>query len=186
MQQLSPEERWKLAGQEYSRFLDDFQSLILATTNKDGTPNASYAPFVQDENRNFYVQVSGLAKHTPNLYHTGKASILFLQDESGAEQIFARRRLTYNCTVELLEDQDPIRETILDRFEERFGQIAAMLRKMPDFRMFRLTPRDGLLVLGFGAAYPITGDLTELDPPNPPMRSDDVTSGAHTVKRELN
>ena len=31
-------------------------------------------------------------------------------------------------------------------------------RALPDFRIFQLTPRDGRFVIGFGAAYQISGD----------------------------
>ncbi|WP_379969111.1 pyridoxamine 5'-phosphate oxidase family protein [Epilithonimonas sp. UC225_85] len=42
------------------------QSLILATVDAEGTPNASYAPFVEIDNK-FYILVSFMAKHTKNL-----------------------------------------------------------------------------------------------------------------------
>jgi len=57
------------------------QSIILATVDAEGTPNSSYAPFVQVENT-FYIIVSFMAKHTKNLSEGRKTSIMFIEDES--------------------------------------------------------------------------------------------------------
>ena len=39
-----------------------------------------------------------------------------------------------------------------------FGKDVAMLHKMADFDIFKITPQKGLLILGFGQAYSIDGD----------------------------
>lgn len=132
-----------------------FLSLNLATVDQKNNPNASYAPFIQSKTKDFYVYLSSLAKHTHNLYHTKKASIMLIQDETTAEQIFARKRLTYQCQSTLLDRQDAEWTDAADQFEIKFGEIYQFLRSLPDFRMFRLTPYEGLYVEGFGQAYPL-------------------------------
>ncbi|ARV59651.1 pyridoxamine 5-phosphate oxidase [Nostocales cyanobacterium HT-58-2] len=143
----------------YQGFTDLFQSLVISTVSADGIPNASYAPFVMDESKNIYIYVSGLSSHTQNLHAVPRAGVLFIEDESQTKQIFARRRLTFDCTATLIERDTEVWNQIVDRFEARFGEMIQLLRDLPDFRIFKLIPIQGRFVIGFGAAY-------EVDPNN--------------------
>lgn len=144
--------------------IDGCRTVILATASSDGLPNASYAPFV-DHDGSFYVLVSGLAKHTSNLLSTGYCHALFITDEKDTVNIFARKRLSYNCEAIVLEihsktssDSETHRaNTVLAKMEERFGPTIKMLRSLPDFRLIELKPSEGTLVLGFGQAIPVYG-----------------------------
>jgi heme iron utilization protein len=147
----------------YQVFTEQFESLIISTVSQDGIPNASYAPFVIDGNRNIYIYVSGLATHTNNLQAVPKASVLFIDDESKTQQIFARRRLNYECNASLLPRDTQSWIQVISNFETRFGNIIKMMRDLPDFRIFKFTPYGGRFVVGFGAAYEIDGnDLNRL------------------------
>ena len=137
----------------YRSFTDHFQSIVIGTVSEDGIPNASYAPFVMDENKNIYLYVSGLATHTENLHTVPKVSVLFIEDESQTQQIFARNRLTFDCTATLVERNTVFWSQIVELFEARFGEIIQLFRDLPDFRIFQLTPSKGRFVMGFGAAY---------------------------------
>lgn len=138
---------------EYQNFLSPFKSLVLSTADSVGIPNASYAPFVMDEAKNFYIYVSGLSTHTQNLQANPQASVLFLEDEAQSQQIFARRRLTFNCTATLIERNSEHWLNQIERFSEKFGGIIQVFRDLPDFRIFQLTPTEGRFIVGFGAAY---------------------------------
>jgi heme iron utilization protein len=156
-------DKFAAAIEAYAHFIDSFQSLMLATVGEDGAPNASYAPFVVDGDRNFYIFISGLASHTQNLAATGRASILLIEDEAQAKQMFARRRLSYDCRVRLIERDAVNWGAIVDQFAERFGPIVEMMRDLDDFRIVQLQPVEGRFVLGFGAAYQVDPqDLTQL------------------------
>ncbi|MGF1676642.1 MAG: HugZ family protein [Rivularia sp. (in: cyanobacteria)] len=143
---------------EYQAFTESVESVMLATINSQENPNVSYAPFVIDADKNVYVFVSGMSVHTQNLHANGKASVMFIEDEVETKQIFARRRLTYDCTASLLQKDNSEWNLIVDRFVERFGNIIDALQSLPDFRIFQLTPYKGLFVIGFGAAYRISGE----------------------------
>lgn len=140
---------------EYHNFLNQFQSLVLGTVDSIGSPHASYAPFIVDEAKNFYIYVSGLSTHTQNLQVNPQVSILFLEDETQSQQIFARRRLTFNCTATLIERDTENWHKIVEQFSEKFGGIIQVFRDLPDFRIFKLMPQSGRFVLGFGAAYQV-------------------------------
>lgn len=146
------------AQAEYEKFTEEFESIIISTVNEQGIPNASYTPFVIDDAKNIYIYVSGLSTHTKNIYVNPHVSILFIEDEAKTKQIFARRRLTFDCTATLLERETEQWNQIVEQFQERFGEIIEMLRSLPDFRIFQLTPTEGRFVIGFGAAYHISGD----------------------------
>lgn len=143
---------------EYQQFTQEFQSIVISTVNDEGIPNGSYTPFVMDEQRNIYIYVSGLSPHTQNINLNHKVSVLFIEDEAQTPQIFARRRLNYDCTATLIERETQKWLNIVEEFETRFGEIIEMLRGLADFRVFKLTPHSGRFVIGFGQAYHINGD----------------------------
>ncbi|MEA5572479.1 HugZ family protein [Calothrix sp. UHCC 0171] len=145
----------------YQTFTEQFQSAVISTVSKDGIPNASYAPFVMDDLKNIYIYVSGLSTHTQNLNDVPKASVLFVEDESKTQQIFARRRLSYECNASLLKRDTATWMIVNSDFEARFGNIIKLFRDLPDFRIFQLTPTSGRFVVGFGAAYEV--DATNLN-----------------------
>lgn len=144
----------------YVNFPNIVQSLMLSTVTPEGRPQSSYTPFVMGSNRDFYIFVSGLSSHTQNLKSTPKAGILLIEDEAKSQQIFARRRLMYDCEVTLIERHEPQWANYADQFKGRFGNLVDMLRQLPDFQIFRLTPQTGRFVVGFGAAYEV--DPTDL------------------------
>ena len=43
---------------EYLNFLKKFRSLQLSTIGKNGRPESSYAPFVVDQNNQFYIYIA--------------------------------------------------------------------------------------------------------------------------------
>lgn len=146
------------AQKELDCFLDNISTVVLSTTDKEGEPFASYSPFVEDEEGNFYVFVSTAVQHSHNMYNTQKAHLLFIEDESKTEHIYARRRLYFKAKAEKFEENDSRFEKIAALFEQKHGEQAALVRKMPDSRFYKLTPYDGNLVLGFGAAFKIEED----------------------------
>ncbi|MCC5638994.1 pyridoxamine 5'-phosphate oxidase family protein [Nostoc sp. CHAB 5844] len=151
------------AQAEYASFPQEFQSVIISTVSQEGIPNSSYAPFVIDEAKNIYIYISDLAAHTQNIYANPRLSVLFIEDEAKSNNIFARRRLTFDCTAKLIERDTDTWNKIVDQLQERFGEMIEVLKSLTDFRIFHLTPSVGRFVLGFGNAYKISGDnLNEL------------------------
>lgn len=77
-------------------------------------------------------------------------------------QIFARQRLTFACNnvTELARDSQPWRGAAT-RYEKRFAEMFKLIRGFSDFKMFKLVPQDGTLVVGFGAAYTVHGNALD-------------------------
>jgi heme iron utilization protein len=143
---------------EYENFPQQVESIIISTVSAEGIPNASYTPFVMDDSKNIYIYVSGLATHTTNLYANPHVSVLFIEDEAKSNQIFGRSRLSFDCSATLIERETDKWNQIVEQFQGRFGQIIEVLRGLPDFRIFQLTPHEGRFVIGFGAIYNISSD----------------------------
>jgi len=145
------------ARADLASLLGSFLSVHLATVDPGGEPNASYAPALIDDGRNFYVYVSALAGHTENLRRTARASVLVIEDETLSAQIFARKRASFSCDASLIERHSESWEARLDDFTDKFGNLVKRLRKMEDFQLFLLAPRSGRLVTGFGRAFDVYG-----------------------------
>ena len=117
---------------EVMTFLQSRKSLHLASLGVDGAPFASYAPFAVGEEC-LYVLLSEIATHGINLQRNPRASVLVVQDEDTAAEA-------------------------LGYLSARHGQRPINLSKLQDFKMFRLNPRGGRYVKGFGKAYSLAGN----------------------------
>lgn len=134
------------------------QSIILATTDAKGTPNSSYAPFVQVGN-SFYILVSFMAKHTKNLAEGRKTSIMFIEDESATKQIYARERLTIEASTSQIERDSETWNRVVSQLKETHGKVVDVIAEMKDFILIALTPVKGAYVNGFGSAYFVDENL---------------------------
>jgi putative heme iron utilization protein len=138
---------------------DAFRSVLLSSLSPQGRPEISYAPFVLDDKEAICIYVSELATHTHNLRANPVASLMFIQDEGKAHNLFARERLVLHCRVE--EVTGDAASHLLARMEQELGKTVALLRSLPDFHLFRFSVETGSYVRGFGQAWPVLGnDLT--------------------------
>lgn len=145
---------------EYEAFPARFQTLLMATANGEGEPNASYAAYVRD-GVDFYVYVSELAMHAKNLLEQGKASVLFIENEADSKNLFARRRVTYQCTAHHVPRSEPQFGCIIDAFSDKFGNTMDVLKDMQDFHLYRLHPHKATYVAGFARAFVVEGEALD-------------------------
>lgn len=145
------------ANRAYEQLLTHQKSLVLATVSQDGSPLVSYAPYLVNEHKQFYILVSQLAVHTANLQHNGQASLMLIEDEATAVQLFARQRLTFQCLAIPVARHSLEWNQIMTQYRDRFDTMAERLESLPDFQLFKLNPISGQLVLGFGQAYELSG-----------------------------
>ncbi|MBF0220112.1 MAG: pyridoxamine 5'-phosphate oxidase family protein [Gammaproteobacteria bacterium] len=154
--------------QELTALRHRFHTLLLATVNDDGTPEATSAPYLE-EGAYFYLFVSELAPHTRNLLNRHQASVLFIENEDEASNPFARKRLSYQCHAKEIPANDPDYGVILDKMEQQFGKLLQTLRQLQDFHLLQLQPQQGHYVAGFGRAFTIDcsaqGRLSHLSRP---------------------
>lgn len=132
-------------------------SLVLASSDRSGQPLASYAPFVAHDGA-LYVFVSRLAAHHTNLIREAPVSAMIIEDEAHTRQPYARRRITFECTLAAIGRDSARFRPALDALEARFGEIVATLRQLGDFDLMALTPHAGSFVQGFGKAHRLNAE----------------------------
>ena len=112
--------------QTFESFKSSVKTLCLSTLTADNKPAASYAPFFEDDEGNFYIFVSQLASHTQDLISNPLAGVLLMEDEAKSRQGFARQRISYGCDVDIIRPDDKHYNQIFDAFEERQGDTLAL------------------------------------------------------------
>ncbi|HAS6063748.1 TPA: heme utilization protein HutZ [Vibrio vulnificus] len=142
---------------EIKEFRQERQTLQLATVDADGRPNVSYAPFVQNQ-EGYFVLISKIARHARNLLENPQVSLMMIEDEEGAKQLFARKRLTFDAVASVIGRDTQLWHQVVTQMEERFGEIVSGLSQLEDFVLFNLKAERGLFVKGFGQAYQVSGD----------------------------
>ncbi|MBT8138840.1 MAG: pyridoxamine 5'-phosphate oxidase family protein [Gammaproteobacteria bacterium] len=143
---------------EAREFLAKFRSAQLATASKDGVPLASYAPFAMLDDGSIGMLLSELATHTQNLRDNASASLLFIEPEADAAEIFARRRLSFSCSAKLYSPGSAERAAVVSALKARFGNIAEQLASLPDFYGVVLKPDSANYVAGFARAQQLPVD----------------------------
>jgi hypothetical protein len=142
--------------EEILAMLESRKSLMLSSLDLNGKPYASYAPFAIGEDC-FYILISEIAVHGRNLQINPEVSVLIIEDEDSASELFARLRVNYAMNAELIEYQTDVWQLGLDSLCQRHGERITGLSSMSDFKLFKLTPQGGRFVKGFGKAYQIEG-----------------------------
>lgn len=144
-------------GPEIQEFKAKMKTLVLATVDKEGTPNVSYAPFVIT-NGEYQVLISTIARHACNLQEVPKVSLMLLEDESQSREIFARRRLTFDATARIVERHSEEWNDGIAKLKARHGDLVDELATLQDFKLFCFKPQQGLFVKGFGKAFQVSAD----------------------------
>lgn len=142
---------------EILRFIRSRRSLQLATLDQEGQPYASYAPFAIGTDC-LYVLLSEIAVHAVNLQLNPVASVLIIEDEDTADELFARIRVNYRVRAANLTYGSDHWHTGMNALIDRHGERPRNLGEHTDFRLFRLTPTGGRYVKGFGRAYTLAGE----------------------------
>lgn len=144
---------------EIESFLETFQTLIMASLTPDKEAYASTAPYVRMDN-DFYILISTVAQHGRNLLINPKTSLLFVEDESQCVQPFARKRVTIEASVSEILREDERFAPVIERFKAHFdAELVTSLTQMGDFHLFKLSPQNGSVVMGFGKAYRLDYNL---------------------------
>lgn len=142
-------------------FISAFRSVVIGTIDENTHPFASYAPFVYDDHR-YYVFISDIAKHARNLRRTPKASLLFIEDEAQATNLFARKRVSLQCDADIILRSSEHFNAVMETFASKFSaEMIDALLGMQDFNLHAFRVVAGEAVFGFGEAYTLGGEHME-------------------------
>jgi putative heme iron utilization protein len=142
---------------DYLAFREGFRTLVLSTVAADGAPHVSYAPFVEHDGA-LFIYVSELAGHTRHLLRTRRCAALLIEDEQACRNLFARRRVVYQCSTDEIDQASEFGQQMLDRMQARLGGTFELLRTLKDFHLIQLDVIGGSYVAGFGRAFAIHSD----------------------------
>lgn len=142
---------------EIIEFVSSRKSLQLSSITAEDKPYASYAPFALGES-SLYVLISEIAVHAVNLQKNPQASVLIIEDEDSAGELFARKRVNYSVVSQLIVPDSEDWQQGIDSLVERHGDRINNLSSLADFKLFKLTPTEGRYVKGFGRAYAFKGE----------------------------
>lgn len=156
-QQVKQERLQGRLGPEIKEFRQTRKTLQLATVDEENRPNVSYAPFVQNQD-GYFVLISQIARHARNLQANPLASIMMIEDEDSAKQLFARKRLTFDAVATVVQRDSEQWSYVVAQMQDRFGEIIEGLSQLEDFVLFNFKAEKGLFVKGFGQAYQVSGD----------------------------
>lgn len=141
---------------EIMAMINQRNSLMLASLTIEGEPYASYAPYAVGEDC-LYVLISDIAVHARNLQQHPRASVLIIEDEDSANELFARLRVQYSVSAELIARDSAQWHSGISCLTKRHGKRITSLSQMSDFKLFCLHPLGGRYVKGFGQAFQIDG-----------------------------
>ena len=113
-------------GPEIQAFKQQMKTILLSTVDAEGNPNVSYAPFVI-HNGEYQVLISTIARHARNLLEVPKVSLMLIEDESQSREIFARRRLTFDASVRMVERHSAEWEEAIQALKARHGDTISNL-----------------------------------------------------------
>ncbi|WP_297595915.1 pyridoxamine 5'-phosphate oxidase family protein [uncultured Cetobacterium sp.] len=141
---------------EIEEFKNKNKNIILGTISKDNEINVTNAIYLNCDGQD-YMFISEIGDHYQNLKNRNQDfEVMFIQDENEATNPLARKRLRYKTDAEFLA-RDETFNLVLDRFEEKLGDVIKVVRKMEDFHLVKLNFKDGRFVKGFGQAYILKG-----------------------------
>lgn len=143
--------------QHIDRLIASRKTLLLATINAQQQAEISATPFIQS-GLAFYIFISALANHTNNLREHPELSVMLIEDESETQNCFARKRLSFQCHASEMAPDTTSWSEIMAQFETTHGKTVSLLKTLPDFYLFQLTPVSGNYIQGFGQAYSLSGE----------------------------
>lgn len=132
--------------------LETARNAVLAVLDPQGWPMVSRIALQTDAAGQPLAMLSGLALHTAALRADPRAALLLdAPTGNGARgRDLTRARLSLQVEARPVAPED---DEALRRAWVRRDPKAAVYARLPDFRLWRMQPRAGLLNAGFGRAY---------------------------------
>ena len=124
-------------------------------TLRDGEPNLAMVAYAfADDFSAFYIHVSKLGKHTADMESDPHVSLLITETDDGRADPQTLARVSIRGTAEIVPRTDlgyiQVKNIYLDRFPE-----AEQLFSLEDFNLWKITPKGGRYVAGFGRAFSV-------------------------------
>jgi putative heme iron utilization protein len=122
-------------------------------TLHDGEPNLAMVAYSFAEDFSaFYIHVSRLGKHTVDMENDPRVSLLITETDDHRTDPQTLARVSIRGIAEMLPRTDPDYAQVKQNYLKRFPE-AEQLFSLGDFNLWKITPRGGRFVAGFGRAF---------------------------------
>jgi putative heme iron utilization protein len=122
-------------------------------TLHDGEPNlAMVAIAFEGDFSAFYIHVSRLGKHTRDMEADPRVSLLLTEADDDRPDPQTLARVSLQGTAEVVTRNDPGYLHVRDLYLKHFPE-AEKLFSLGDFNLWRIKPKGGRFVAGFGQAF---------------------------------
>ena len=135
-----------------ARLLHQTRIAALGTLH-DGEPNqAMVAVAPENDFSAFYIHVSRLGKHTADMEANPHVSLLFTEADDGRPDPQTLARLSMQGVAEVVVRNAAAYARVKDLYLRQFPE-AEQLFSLGDFNIWRISPKSGRFVAGFGRAF---------------------------------
>ena len=148
-------------GVERDRLLAEARTVLMAAPGDDAMPEMGVTPVVRIDGA-LHIYPSRLSAHVRAVLAAGKAAFMVIEDESKAQNIWARKRLKFASEFVEIERNSDEFNAVSDVFTDTHGPTMGLIRDFSDFHLLRLRPLGGVMVLGFAQAYRLSGEALDV------------------------
>ena len=134
----------------------ELRTMYLAINGADKLPEMGVSPFIRRDG-DLYIYTSHLSPHVRDLIDQGEATCMLCADEADSQNIWARNRLKFSVKAREIMRDDGSFDNLCNDFTLAHGPTMNLIRNFTDFHLIRLTPQNGVLVLGFAKAFIVSG-----------------------------
>jgi putative heme iron utilization protein len=128
-------------------------------TLHEGEPNVAMVAYSFAEDFSaFYIHVSRLGKHTTDMEIDPHVSLLIAETDDRRPDPQTLARVSLRGVAERLPRDDPGYPQVKKNYLERFPE-AEQLFGLGDFNIWRVTPKGGRYVAGFGRAFNLVPEI---------------------------
>jgi putative heme iron utilization protein len=122
-------------------------------TLRDGEPNLTMVAYAFAEDFSaFYIHVSKLGKHTMDMQNDSRVSLLITETDDRRADPQTLARVSMRGTAEVVPHNHSNYAQVKNIYLERFPE-AERLFSLGDFNIWKITPKGGRFVAGFGRAF---------------------------------
>lgn len=144
--------------QTLARLIRETRLAALGTIH-NGEPNLAMVAVAHESDFSaFYIHVSKLGKHTTDMENDPHLSLLLTEADDHRPDPQTLARVSIQGTATLLPRDDPDYARVKAIYLKRFPE-AEQLFSLGDFNLWRITPKGGRFVAGFGRAFNIVPEM---------------------------
>jgi putative heme iron utilization protein len=144
----------EVSEQTLARLIRDTRIAALGTI-REGEPNlAMVAVAFESDFSAFYIHVSRLGKHTGDMEKDSHVGLLFIEADDHRPDPQTLARVFIQGIASIIPRSDPDYANVKDLYLKRFPE-AEQLFSLGDFNLWKITPKGGRFVAGFGRAFSI-------------------------------